>query len=234
VRRASYTAATSAGQQKKELILNDSVWQSRKITTATDPAFQELLRIYMEAHPASERKSAELLSRMLERPNYLFLVAIEKGVVIGFSITLCFSGCDACLLEYMAVDANRRNHGVGQFLFTEVTKRPELSGRFLLMEVDSDKKPTEDSVDRRRRKNFYRRLGCKEIEGLNYLMPQISVVTPPDMAILAFNKSMPASIELPMLRQWLQCCYVEVYGQGPNDPRIEHMLEKLPQNPRLI
>jgi GNAT superfamily N-acetyltransferase len=202
--------------------------------TATDPAFQGLVRIYTDAHPASERKSATVLSRMIERPNYLFLVAIEKDTVIGFSITLCFADCNACLLEYMAVDAKRRGHSAGRFLFDEVRKRPELIGRFLLMEVDSDKKPTEDKADRIRRKAFYGRLGCKEIAGFDYLMPAISTTAPPDMDILVYSERLPASIQLPMLRHWMQCCYIEVYGRLASDPQIEAMLRDLPENLRLI
>jgi ribosomal protein S18 acetylase RimI-like enzyme len=207
--------------------------ETHHIHDATDPAFTALARIYSDAIPASERKSVEQLSSMLQRPEYIFLVASRENLVVGFSITLCFTGCDACLLEYMAVVAGRRSQGIGRYLFTELTKHPEVSGRLLLAEVDSDKTQSSYSIEAAQRKAFYRKLGCKEVEGLHYLMPPVTTTTPPEMNLLAYQQALPSTIERAHLQTWLQCIYVEVYGRAATDPGLEQMLKSLPDNIRL-
>ncbi len=169
---------------------------------------------------------------MLERPEYLFLVALHENAVAGFSITLCFASSDACLLEYLAVAASRRAQGIGRRLFTEAAKHSQQSGRFLLAEVDSDN--AANTADAEQRKAFYRRLGCREVEGLRYIMPPVASARPPEMNLFAHRQSLPPSIDKAHLRIWLQCIYAEIYGQTPDDPRLEHMLEGLPDNIRLI
>jgi ribosomal protein S18 acetylase RimI-like enzyme len=201
----------------------------RRVNAITDPEFAEVVRIYTEAHPESERKNMEWLSAMVELPEYFFLAAMQDHSVAGFAILLCFCHSDACLLEYLAVSHDRRSLGIGKFLFEEFTKLPEISDRYLLAEVDAEK--TQLAM---RRKNFYRRLGCKEIDGLRYIMPPVSVALPPEMNLMIYRRNLPASIERTLLRKWLASCYVEVYEMPANDARIETMLKALPIELRLI
>jgi ribosomal protein S18 acetylase RimI-like enzyme len=208
--------------------------QLRRVRSVHETEFDDLVKIYTEAHPRSERKSPERLSTMIQQTGYFFLVAVESSVVVGFSIVRAFDNSDAALLEYMAVAHDRRNQGVGQRLFVETANFEEISSRFLLAEVDSEKKPTDDRADRIRRKNFYRRLGCREVEQLCYIMPPVSSSAPPDMDILVYKRDLPPFIELTRLRQWLVCCYVQVYGLSASDPRIANMLQGLPANVRLV
>jgi len=207
--------------------LQEEKWQTRKIISPSDPAFQALLDIYTEAHPASERKSTEALHRMIARPSYLFLVTSERGSVVGLTISACLAGCDACLLEYMAVKAECRGRGIGARMFSELAARPELSGRFLMLEVDSDKPPEPDVQERTRRKNFYRRLGCKEVRGFAYKMPAVSAPAPPPMEIMLYRKPLPESIEVAVFRSWIECCYEQIYGVSGSSADIDLMFHKL-------
>jgi ribosomal protein S18 acetylase RimI-like enzyme len=213
---------------------NDESLRVRRIHSGSDPAFAELVGIYTESHPESERKPASLLASMIERPEYRFLVVSQGTFVVGFSISIYFLHSDAALLEYMAVTPNRRGQGIGQFLFKETVKPKEDAERFLLAEVDSDREQSADKSERSRRKGFYRRLGCREVEGLRYLMPTVSSAKPPAMDLLVYRRELPKSIERTRLRKWLESCYVEVYGMKASDPRIESMLNNLPENSCLI
>jgi GNAT superfamily N-acetyltransferase len=206
----------------------------RRLLSAAEPEFRELVRIYIAAHPVGELKPLALLARMIERPEYFFLALMDGDSVAGFAISICFSDSDAALLEYMAVDAPHRNRGLGGYLFKQTAEFECLAERYLLIEVDSDKSASPDHQDRIRRKNFYRRLGCREIEGLSYLMPRVSSAIPPPMDILVQRHALPASIEKTRIRRWLQSCYSEVYQVPPGDPRIDSMLEHLPLDVRLI
>jgi ribosomal protein S18 acetylase RimI-like enzyme len=217
--------------------------RTARLHAPDDPRFAGLLAIYTEAHPASERKPVDQLAAMITRPEYLFLVAEQQShtpsvdaapAIAGFAIALCLPNTDACLLEYMAVARDHRNQGIGQLLFRQTLARPEIAGRFLLAEVDSDKLPCPDRADRTRRKVFYRRLGCHEIAGLSYLMPPVSTSTPPPMDILVHHPDGTGIISIATLKAWLTACYTAVYGRPADDPRIAAMLRDLPETCVLL
>ena len=78
------------------------------------------------------------------------------------------------LLEYLAVAANAQGGGTGSALFTASLAASGMDpGTLLLIEVDSEA----DTVDageravRLKRKQFYRRLGCLEVAGFDYILP---------------------------------------------------------------
>lgn len=205
-----------------------------RVGSVDEPAYQELLRIYRGSQPLSELKSPDHLARMIERPEYYFLAALHNEVVVGYSISICLPGSDAALLEYMAVTPELRCHGLGQQLFKETAAFGPIAIRVLMIEVDSEKSPSADHVDRVRRKSFYRRLGCLEIEHLAYIMPPVSNTPPPPMDMLVYAIELPGCLEKSRLQAWLQSCYRQVYEQPGDDPRIQSMIANLPENVRLI
>ena len=206
----------------------------KRIETRTELEFGALLRIYAESIPPSERKSAEQLAAMVAQPEYSFLAAVESETVVGFSITASLRGTDATLLEYMAVSPEKRGRGIGAWLFRVTIAQPQLAGKFLLVEVDSDRTNSPNNVERIRRKAFYRSLGTKELDGLRYCMPRVSSATPPPMELLVCREQLPEFIEKSSVRSWLQSCYVQVYGMPADSPQIEAMLESLPEHVPLI
>src|SRR6185437_3470394 len=133
-------------------------------------------------------------------------------------------GSDAALLEYMAVRAKYRGSGVGTALFGAVAEWPEIADRFLLVEVDSDRKDSDERQERARRKAFYRRLGARELEGVRYVMPPVTEATPPVLELMVYRRELPGCIEKERVRGWLEDCYAQVYGVAADDPRIDAML----------
>ncbi len=205
-----------------------------RVKVASDPRFDELVAIYREALPRSERKPAAKLAVMIAKPGYIFLVLTLEGKVVGFAIAVCFERTEACLIEYMAIAGKMRGQGLGNTLFKSVVDLEEIRDRYLLAEVESEAAPSADHEDRVRRKRFYRKLGCREIEGLEYIMPAVSSSTPPAMNILVYRRGLPEEISKAQLRGWLQDIYVDVYWRSSSDPQIDTMLENLPERPRLI
>jgi len=190
-------------------------------------AFEGLLRIYREAIPQSERKTDEALAGMLAQSDYEFSLALAGDVVTAFSIVKPFVPPDSCLLEYMAVDGSLRGRGIGSALFQAACASAMTATRFVLLEVDSEAQPSADRAIRARRKLFYRTLGCREVAGLSYLMPSVSLEEPPRMNLLVYRRELPDAIDKATLRRWLQCIYVQVYRQQADDPRIDRMLSAL-------
>ena len=196
----------------------------QRLFSSEDRLFTELLRIYEEAIPESERKGANALAGMVERPEYQILLGVEGVSVAGFSIACALQGTDAALLEYMAVAAGYRGQGLGGRLFQETVSTAAMAGRHVLIEVDSDRMADEDAA---RRKRFYLAHGCRELEGLAYRMPKVGEAEPPPMELMLYCAAMPRSLEKARLRTWLEACDEQVYGVAAASGRVARMLERL-------
>jgi len=197
--------------------------------------FGQLLRIYREAIPTSERKDDRVLREMLEHDDYDFRIALLENSVVGFTIVKNFRSCSASLLEYMAIDRTKRGGGIGSQLFRDACSAESTIARYVLIEVENEEEVTSLSEDaqRRRRKAFYRANECREVMGLSYMMPTVSVERPPRMNLLVHRRNIPAAVDKGDLRRWLEGIYVEVYRRTASDARIAQMLSPLPNQVAL-
>ncbi|SNT38841.1 N-acetylglutamate synthase, GNAT family [Granulicella rosea] len=200
---------------------------------AQETEFGDLVRLYEQAFPASERKPVEALRRMLATAAYHFFLAQEDGLTAGFAIVRVLDGGDAALLEYMAVAPERRGHGLGGRIVLAVAQAIGAPPAVLLIEVESDRVEGPEREQRSRRKRFYRSLGARELQELGWVMPPVAATPPPAMEMLAFA-SVSGSVSRGRLRRWLTGIYVEVYGQRADDPRIGAMLAGLPDEVPIL
>lgn len=196
--------------------------------------FEQVVQIYTEALPESERKGVSELRNMLSRPAYEFLVARIDGAVVGFSTLAALSHTNACLLEYMAVLRQERSLGIGRLLFRRAVSTVLAASRYVLLEVDSDGLDDAGREQRAGRQRFYRDLGCRKVNGLLYVMPLVTSNTPPPMDLLVYRPDLPPKIDKVQLRAWLEVMYVEIYEQPLNDERIREMLAPLPGEVTLV
>lgn len=188
-----------------------------------DRRFEELYRIYVEALPPREQKKRNEIEQLLARPDYRFMVIEDEGKVVSFAIVHLSPSQPIALLEYMATDNQRRNSGLGSHVFQEVTSLA--AERTLIVEADSEREADAADLEIRiRRKNFYRRLGCRQIIGLNYILPLPGEGEPPLMDLLAYKNSMPSIVSAPEVESWLIAIYTEVYAQKATDPRLAIMV----------
>jgi hypothetical protein len=101
----------------------------------------------------------------------------------------------------------------------------------VLLEVDSDGEASADRALRTRRLRFYRRLGCKTVSGLRYLMPLQGPGPAPEMVLMlhpAVGDADATRVARNDLQRWLETIYRDVYRVPPDDPRIGTMLAPLP------
>lgn len=184
--------------------------------------FEELWRIYEEALPEGERKPREAVEGLVTRADYHVMAVKEGERVLAFLMVFVSQHEQVALLEYLATSPQVRNRGLGAAMFG---KGVELAGtRPLLVEYDSDREDAPDREMRVRRKNFYLRMGCRQIENLDYLMPQVGDSKPPMMGLAYCWKGCTAPPSREMIRQWLQTVYAEVYQRSRDDAAIEVMM----------
>lgn len=206
----------------------------RRLLSGDSAAFGRVVEIYTDSIAASGRKPLEQFRRMLEREDYRFLVAELEGRVIGFAVLFLARSAAVALLEYLAVAEGERGRGTGAALFQHAVEGMERArpGATMLLEVDSDRLADADQDLRRRRQAFYRRLGCRRIEGLAYRLPLPGPQH--EMNLLMWSRTPVESVRREELVRWLALLYEEVYGRPEDDPRLGMMSESLPAVVRVV
>ena len=198
-----------------------------QLVTALDQRFEALYAIYCEAIGLGEQKSRADLAAMVSKPDYRLLLAQDDSTVVGFSIVYVAAGESFCLLEYIAVDKSHRGGGVGSELFEETVGVVYRSHGAIpvLLEVDSDREPSPDQEQRRRRQNFYLRLGCRRIADCAYILPLPGENAPPEMDLFVYVPEPAPTMRRAKLERWLKLIYRDVYGCSADDRRIAIMLD---------
>lgn len=194
-----------------------------RLIDPADPRFDGLLRLYAAAIPERERKSAAAVRAMAVSPVHRVALAELDGEVAGFF--LLYAGERLALLEYLATEERRRGRGLGARLVRAA--RAAAGERPFLVEVESDREAAPDRELRARRIAFYARLGCRRLQGLDFVLPLPGEGPPPALDLLVGGVE-AESVERDRVASWLNEIYAGVYGCPGEDPRLRAMIASLP------
>ena len=112
--------------------------------------------LYESAFPPEERMPfARVLEKRDNGTMRLLSVEDERGEFLGFAnITLCL---DVLALNYFAILPEKQGTGFGSEVIIALKKRyPE---RSIVIDIEDDEVECDNAEQRKRRKNFYERLG---------------------------------------------------------------------------
>jgi GNAT superfamily N-acetyltransferase len=202
----------------------------RQLGPGDADTFERALAIYREAIAPSEQRPEEEIRTLLGRPDYVVLAAEQGGEVVGFAISYVPLAEDFWLFEYVATTPAERGRGAGAALVLEATSLAG-EGRVGLVEADAD---TGYDPVARKRLHFYTRLGCRKLDGLDYLLPLRTHGLPPPMLLLALAPPNVASLSVEAVERWLRLIYIGVYRQNEDDPRIAEMIGGLTLSVPLV
>jgi len=207
---------------------NDGRYSYEFLQSGNDAAFEGFYAIYIEAIPESERKSRQQLAALVVRPDYRLLLLKRGAEVLGFTLAFIAADAGLWLLEYMAMARAQRSQGLGGALFHHACEDVETHYGPLvgLLEVDSVNEASADLATRQRRQAFYRRQGCRRLEGLSYILP-LDGPPPPQMELMLYSTAPLDWVSRGQLQQWLMVLYTRVYDCPADDPRIAAMLRSL-------
>lgn len=194
-----------------------------------------LIAIYQEAIEPSEQKVPSEIQGMLSDTRCVLTVSRTFGEIAGFTIAQFPVGADFWLLEYMAVATNLRRRGVGEALFGQAYRYglQRDRERLCLLEVDQTGNRVSANNNAEDRVRFYRRLGCRLVSGLNYLLPLEANGAPPPQMLLTYRLPPLESVGKDTVREWLSTIYRDIYGKPVSDPRIGTMVSNLPEVIRI-
>lgn len=195
------------------------------LTSSRSRTFREAYAIYEATIPRGEQKSRAQMLAGLKHPGFRFWAFEYEGAVAGVSTVYASRAHNALLLEYLSISANWQGKGLGSVLFGSVLEVSRFDPHtVMLVEVDSEKDKVSAAEKRIRlsRKQFYRRLGCVEVEEFDYILPLNTYGPPPRMSLMV-NGARGASLDTAWLRQAVEDIYVNVYRCDAGDPRIAAM-----------
>src|SRR5919106_883015 len=137
----------------------------KEIKNITHKEFDELSNIYLN----------HIYDMLKNDSRYHLYVAVNDNSMIGISLLYIFEHLKMALLDYMAVTPNYQRLGVGGKLFEFTNNElnrllPDNIG--MLLEVPKENVSNSDEwLRRKRRIQFYSRLGVKVLKDVNYLLP---------------------------------------------------------------
>lgn len=152
----------------------------KEIKNLTLEEFEELRNIYLSTFPLKNAKQLDgyvnHIYDMLRYDNrYHLYAALEDRSMIGISLLYVFENLKMALLDYMAITPNFQRGGIGKKLFEFTDNKfnhliPDNIG--MLLEVPKETvSDLDERLRRKRRIQFYSRLGVKVLRGVNYLLP---------------------------------------------------------------
>jgi GNAT superfamily N-acetyltransferase len=152
----------------------------KEIKNLTHMGFEELRNIYVSTFPLESTKQLDMftnhINNMLHYDNrYHLFAAVEDGTIIGISLLYVFDHLRMALLDFVAVIPNFQQRGIGRNLFEFINDEfnnliPDNIG--ILLEVPKENvSHLDENLRRKKRIQFYSRLGVKVLNGVNYLLP---------------------------------------------------------------
>lgn len=121
----------------------------KPVTSIID--WRKIKQLYMSAFPSNERKPLAAIRYKQYKKAADVWILEEQGEFIGLAITM--NGSDMVLLDYFAIDDNKRGKGYGSKAL-KLLQDKYAANRFFL-EIERTDVAADNLAERKRRKAFY-------------------------------------------------------------------------------
>lgn len=194
------------------------------------PLLDAAFALYRDSIEKSEQRPEAVFRALIQRPDYRFLAARLDDELVGVTVSWIPDNASFWLFEYAAVAERLRGNGIGVNLFF-ASRLMAGQERIALVEVDA----FTGEEAQAKRLAFYRRIGCRRLAGLDYILPLDAFGTPPPMWLLTLTatEDQPA-VSVFQAEAWLRAIYSHVYGKSLDDPRLAAMIDPLPDDVELV
>jgi len=198
----------------------------KEINNLTHLEFEQLRSIYVSTFPLENAKhlgtyTNHIHNMLINNNRYHLYAALEEGSIIGISLLYIFENLRMALLDYMAVTLNFQGRGIGRKLFEFTINEfnrliPDNIGMVLEVLKENISDPDELLI-RKRRIQFYSRLGVKVLKGVNYLLPiQIDGNVEEMYLMIKLSKNM-TRISKKNISDFIDSVYTDIYDYRKPD-----------------
>ncbi len=197
----------------------------------SDEDAMQICRIAEESFPPEERDPCQVLIRSIQKGRSILYTASEKNKIIGFTTLTPLRETGMYLMEYLAVDRNSRDMGIGGKILQFIKK--DLSGTKnagLILEVERPDEVTGDEkAIRQRRIGFYLRNGAKMVrDGDVYRMPNLCGKGSLPMHLMWLpieeGRKLPAALNL---LQLFTLIFTETYPGKENEVLLNTIISEI-------
>jgi GNAT superfamily N-acetyltransferase len=204
----------------------------------SDEAAMQICRIAEESFPPEERDPCQVLIRSIQKGKSILYTASEKNKIIGFTTLTPLKETGIYLMEYLAVDKNSRNLGIGGKILKFIKKdlsAPTDTGLILEVEPPGEVTGAEREI-RLRRIRFYLRNGARMVlDGGAYRMPNLCGEGSLPMHLMWLpiieGWKLPAALNL---LQLFTLIFSETYPGKENEVLLNTIISKIPDKDTQI
>jgi GNAT superfamily N-acetyltransferase len=203
------------------------------IVNIKEAYFNQAIQIYDEAFPSNEKQSLDLVINRIQEGKSKLVVGIIETEVVCMSLIWDFNSLDFVLLDYMAVSKNHRNKNFGSQLFQHLSKIISSINKYMIIEVESHLFGN-NSLERKRRINFYIQNGAHVLDDVNYILPSLDGTSPTEMLLMISPNYKDNYINRKVVNELISRLYIELYKTNKNDILLNRILKRLPNKIKLI
>jgi GNAT superfamily N-acetyltransferase len=198
--------------------------------TGTDAL--DFTRIFESSFPVDERSPTAEVLRAIAAGDRWTWIARDDGALVGFALLVPLGGTDAVLLEYLAVDPERRSGGVGGRLLDHVCaelRRGAPERTTMLIEIEE---PTELSGEARhqadRRLAFYAAKGASVVATPGpYRPPALDAPAERSLAMQLLERPLQPgtpNLDAAALAPCVRAILHQSYGLAVGDPLLTQVV----------
>jgi len=198
--------------------------------------FKEAMRIYTESFPPNERHPVDTIKQRLKDDRYRLYIGKLGHKVVFMSLLYPLKNTNFILFDYMATDRHYQNRGVGaEFVKTLIKSLGKNKpNKYLILEVENPNYG-DNKEQRRRRLNFYKKLGAKEMKGVRYILPALSGKdSPTEMIIMILPNYNNGKIDGGSVKKLIYQIYKELYNRDKNDGLLNLFINDIEDTIELI
>lgn len=194
--------------------------------------FDEVLVIYRDVFPASERQPIDVLKDRIVSGKTILLLAEVKECVVGFAMLWNFEHSDFALLDYLGVRKDWQAMKIGQKIMNEVKCLSLGWNKDLILEIE---RPGEgdNREDRERRLRFYQQSGALILNNVQYLLPALDGTVPTDMLLMAIPNTPQNFYSGKEVKALIQTIYALVYKKESDSEELQSFIHCIPEKVEL-
>ena len=204
----------------------------QEILSVKNNYFKQAMLIYDEAFPSNEKHPIDLIQNRIINGHSKLYVGIIDGEVVCMSLIWNFNDLEFVLLDYMAVSSNYRNNNLGSQLFQFLSNRVRKLNKYMIIEVENYLFGS-NTLERKRRINFYFKNGAYILEDFNYLLPSLDGTYPTEMILMVSPKYKEDILKGEQIKELVIRLYVDLYEKNTSDKLLNTIINRTPNKIKL-